>query len=44
MDQRPKPRIWNGEDYESDADEDEHPRQRSSDSNLTPVETTTDMR
>lgn len=26
MDQRPKPRIWNGEDYESDPDDDEKPR------------------
>ncbi|KAH0660743.1 hypothetical protein KY289_029491 [Solanum tuberosum] len=43
MDRRPKPRIWNGDGYESDADEDEKPRQRSSDSNLTPVESS-DMR
>lgn len=26
IDQRPRPRIWNGEDYESDPDEDEKPR------------------
>lgn len=43
MDRRPKPRIWNGDAYESDADDDEKPRQRSSDSNLTPVESS-DMR
>ncbi|CAK9137559.1 unnamed protein product [Ilex paraguariensis] len=29
MDRRPKRRIWDGEDYESDADEDEKPRHRS---------------
>lgn len=25
MERRPKPRIWNGEDYESDHDEDDRP-------------------
>lgn len=25
MERRPKPRIWNGEDYESDHDEDDKP-------------------
>ncbi|GAA0138604.1 histone modifying enzyme [Lithospermum erythrorhizon] len=33
MDQRPKPRIWNGEDYESDLDEDEKPGTGSLNSN-----------
>jgi histone deacetylase 1/2 len=26
MDQRPKPRIWNGDEYDSDPDEDEKPQ------------------
>lgn len=29
MDRRPKRRIWNGDDYESDLDEDQKPRNRS---------------
>lgn len=33
IDQRPKQRIWNGEHYDSDADEDEKPRIRSFDTN-----------
>lgn len=37
MDRRPKQRIWNGEDYESDADEDEKPRHQSLNFNPRPV-------
>lgn len=29
MDRRPRQRIWDGEEYESDEDEDEKPRPRS---------------
>ena len=28
MEERPKPRIWNGEDYESDPDEDDDEKPR----------------
>ncbi|KAL7161735.1 hypothetical protein ACSBR2_042247 [Camellia fascicularis] len=37
MDRRPKQRIWNGEDYESDADEDEKPRHQSLNFNPRPI-------
>ena len=38
MDQRPKPRIWNGDDdYESDADADEKPHSRFMDADVKPV-------
>lgn len=43
MDQRRQPRIWNGENYESDSDEDEKPRHRSINSDVTPM-TDADMR
>lgn len=37
MDQRPNPRIWNGDEYFSEGEEDEKPRlRRSSDANMTP--------
>nr|GMD36299.1 histone deacetylase 6 [Ipomoea batatas] len=37
MDQRRNPRIWNGDEYFSDGEEDEKPRlRRSSDANMTP--------
>ncbi|KAI8529066.1 hypothetical protein RHMOL_Rhmol12G0196700 [Rhododendron molle] len=36
MDRRPKQRIWNGEEYESDADEDEKPRFQSLNSDSCP--------
>ncbi|KAG5522955.1 hypothetical protein RHGRI_034938 [Rhododendron griersonianum] len=36
MDRRPKQRIWNGEEYESDADEDEKPRFQSLNSDSRP--------
>jgi hypothetical protein len=35
MDRRPKPRIWSGEDYESDPDEVEHEKADTKNSNLT---------
>ncbi|RVW52994.1 Histone deacetylase 6 [Vitis vinifera] len=37
MDKRPKPRIWNGEDCESDPDEDEKPRAQFSNTNHHPT-------
>lgn len=41
MDRRPKQRIWNGEEYESDADDDdEKPRFHSLNSNSWPGEKT----
>lgn len=38
VDRRPKQRIWNGEEYESDADDDEKPRFHSLNSNSRPGE------
>ncbi|GKU85898.1 hypothetical protein SLEP1_g500 [Rubroshorea leprosula] len=37
MDRRPKPRIWSGEDYDSDPDDDEKPRHRFSSTSEQPV-------
>lgn len=43
MEERPKPRIWNGENDESDSDEDEILRHRSINSDVAPT-TDVDMR
>ncbi|KAG8496600.1 hypothetical protein CXB51_007748 [Gossypium anomalum] len=44
MDERPKPRIWNGDDYESDPEEDEKPLRRFSNSDVIQPTTDVDMR
>lgn len=44
MDERPKPRIWNGDDYESDPEEDEKPLRRFSNSDVIQLTTDADMR
>ncbi|XWS60049.1 hypothetical protein CRYUN_Cryun07bG0000600 [Craigia yunnanensis] len=44
MGERPKPRIWNGDDYESDPEDDEKPLRRFSNSDVKQPTTDAEMR
>lgn len=44
MDKRPKPRIWNGDDYESDPEDDEKTLCRFSSSDAKQTTTDAEMR
>ena len=44
MDERSKPRIWNGDDYESDPEDDVKPLRRFSNSDVKQPATDAEMR